>query len=52
MTRGWLQFSSTFGRWYFMNEETELAMHCGYALDMRVGDRYYSGRIEFCDEGW
>lgn len=36
-----------------MNEDTEYAMHCGYAtIDLRVGDRYYRGRLELCDEGW
>lgn len=35
-----------------MNEETEYALHCRDAIDLRIGDRYYSGRIELCDEGW
>lgn len=30
--KGILEFSSLFGRWYFMNEETEYELHCGYAI--------------------
>lgn len=50
--KGHLEFSPLFARWYFMNEETECPLHCGYAVELRVGDRYYPGRMEFCDEGW
>ncbi len=50
--KGNLVFSAIFERWYFMNEETEYELHCGYTINLRVGDRYYVARIEFCDEGW
>ncbi|GEO28101.1 MULTISPECIES: DUF5348 domain-containing protein [Alicyclobacillus] len=50
--KGNLQFSPLWDRWYFTHDKVEYDLHCGDAIEIRVGDRYYGARIELCAEGW
>ncbi|EPZ53028.1 MULTISPECIES: DUF5348 domain-containing protein [Alicyclobacillus] len=50
--KGNLQFSPLRDRWCFTNDKVEYHLHCGEAVEIRVGDTYYGARIELCGEGW
>ncbi|MCF8568384.1 DUF5348 domain-containing protein [Alicyclobacillus tolerans] len=48
---GKFRYNSETDRWFFQSSDSTFDFHCGDALEIKVGNRYVFGRLEY-DDTW